>query len=79
MDQLVSTRHANFLHNEVPGVFIPESARQRIESAGEDGSRVGVELAVDLIESLKRWAGGVYLMPQFGRFDMIADIIEAVK
>ena len=76
---LVSSRHVNFLHHEVPGIFIPESARQRVESAGEDASRVGIELAVELINSIKSWAGGVYLMPQFGRFDMIAEIIEAAK
>jgi len=76
---LVSARHANFLDNEVPGISIPEVARARIEAAGEDASRVGVELAVDLIQQLKGWAGGVYIMPQFHRFDMIAEIIEAVK
>lgn len=76
---LVSTRHANFLHHEVPGVFIPEEAIQRIEAAGEEGARVGVELAVELIEQLKGWAAGIYMMPQFHRYDMAAEIIEAVK
>jgi len=76
---LVSARHANFLHHEVPGVFIPEEAIRRIEAAGEEGARVGVELAVELIEQLKEWAGGIYIMPQFHRYDMIAEIIEAVN
>ena len=76
---LVSVRHATFLHNEVPGVFIPEQAIQRIEAAGEEGARVGVELAVELIEGIKGWAQGIYMMPQFHRYDMAAEIIEAVK
>ena len=76
---LVNVRHANFLHNEVPGIFIPEEARKRVEAAGEDGARVGVELAVELIQQLKAWAGGVYLMPQFHKFDMVAEIIENVN
>jgi homocysteine S-methyltransferase len=76
---LVSAKHANFLHNEVPGIFIPQSARKRIEGAGENGVKVGVELTVELIEQIKGWAGGVYIMPQFHRFDMVAEIIEAVK
>jgi homocysteine S-methyltransferase len=75
---LVNVRHANFLHNEVPGIFIPEETRKRIEEAGENGSRVGVELAVDLIQELKAWADGVYIMPQFHKFDMVAEIIEMV-
>jgi 5,10-methylenetetrahydrofolate reductase len=76
---LVSGRHANFLHHEVPGVIIPESVRQRMEAAGEDGAKVGVELAVRLIEAVKPWAQGVYLMPQFSRYDLVAEIVEAVK
>lgn len=76
---LVSARHANFLHHEVPGVFIPDEARKRIESAGENGAKVGVELAVELIEGIKGWASGVYIMPQFHRYDMISEIIVAVK
>jgi homocysteine S-methyltransferase len=75
---LVSGKHANFLHHEVPGVFIPDEARERIESAGDGGMKVGVELAVDLIQNIKSWASGIYVMPQFHRYDMVAEIIEAV-
>ncbi|MGE5373767.1 MAG: bifunctional homocysteine S-methyltransferase/methylenetetrahydrofolate reductase [Bacteroidota bacterium] len=75
---LVSIRHANFLHHEVPGIFIPDATRTRIEAAGEEGARVGVEVAVELIDQLKTWAGGVYIMPQFHKYDMIAEIIEAI-
>jgi methionine synthase / methylenetetrahydrofolate reductase(NADPH) len=76
---IVSVRHANFLHNEVPGIFIPDETRQRIEEAGEDGAKVGVEVAVELIQQLKPWANGVYIMPQFHKFDMVAEIIERIK
>jgi homocysteine S-methyltransferase len=76
---LVNVRHANFLHNEVPGISIPEEARKRVESAGEHGAAAGVELAVELIQQIKAWAGGVYIMPQFHKFDMVAEIIEAIQ
>lgn len=76
---LVSTRHVNFLHHEVPGIFIPEGIRQRVDAAGEEGAKAGVEIAAELIDQLKAWAGGVYIMPQFNKFDMIAEIIESIK
>jgi len=76
---LVSVRHANFLHHEVPGIFIPDEARKRIESAGEDGVKAGVEIAVELADQIKAWAGGVYIMPQFHKYDMVAEIIEAIR
>ena len=76
---LVSERHASFLHNEVPGIFIPDEAIQRIKAAGDEGARVGVELAVELIEQMKGWVAGIYMMPQFHRYDMAAEITEAVS
>jgi methionine synthase / methylenetetrahydrofolate reductase(NADPH) len=76
---LVSVRHADFLHNEVPGIFIPEKTRRRIGDAGDNGAKVGVELAVELIHQLKPWAAGIYIMPQFHKFDMVAEIVEQVK
>ncbi|MDL1910340.1 bifunctional homocysteine S-methyltransferase/methylenetetrahydrofolate reductase [Chloroflexi bacterium CFX6] len=78
---LVSVRHANFLHHEVPGVFIPEEIRKRIEAAGEAerGVKAGVEIAVELVEQIKAWARGVYVMPQFHKYDMVAEIIEGIK
>lgn len=76
---LVSVKHANFLHNEVPGISIPDESRKRIEAAGDEGVKAGVEIAVELVEQLKAWAGGVYVMPQFHKYDMVAEIIEKVK
>ena len=76
---LVSVRHANFLHHEVPGIFIPDDMRKRIEAAGEDGAKAGVEIAVELANQFKDWAGGVYIMPQFHKYDMVAEIIEAIR
>jgi homocysteine S-methyltransferase len=76
---LVSVKHANFLHNEVPGISIPEETRKRIEAAGEDGVKAGIEITVELVEQLKAWAGGVYIMPQFHKYDMVAEIIEAIR
>ena len=46
---LVSTRHAEFLHNEVPGITIPDEAREAMRAAGERGSDVGIEMADALL------------------------------
>jgi methionine synthase / methylenetetrahydrofolate reductase (NADH) len=76
---LVSVKHANFLHNEVPGIIITEETRARMENAGEGAGREGIRIAAELIEQVKTWAQGVYIMPQFHRYDLVAEIIEAVK
>ncbi|HEY3311079.1 MAG TPA: bifunctional homocysteine S-methyltransferase/methylenetetrahydrofolate reductase [Anaerolineales bacterium] len=76
---LFSARHVNFLHHEVPGVFIPDAIRSRIEKAGEDGAREGVRITTELVEQIKTWAQGIYIMPQFHRYDVVAELIDAVK
>jgi homocysteine S-methyltransferase len=75
---LYSPRHAAFLHNEVPGIVIPEEIRTRIEHAGEHAPREGVLISIELVEQVKVWGGGIYIMPAFNRYDLAADIIEGL-
>jgi methionine synthase I (cobalamin-dependent)/5,10-methylenetetrahydrofolate reductase len=76
---LYSARHAAFLHNEVPGIQIPESIQTRIQKAGDHAPRIGVQVAIELLESLSEMVQGAYLMPPFSRYDMAAEIIEAIR
>jgi homocysteine S-methyltransferase len=76
---LYSARHAAFLHNEVPGISIPEAMQQRIRQASEAAQREGVRIALDLVEQMRDWAAGIYIMPQFNRYDLAAEIIEGVR
>ena len=73
---LYNYRHATFLHNEVPGVIIPEEMQLRVKEAGEQAPKMGVKIALELIAQMKTWAQGIYLMPQFSRFDLAAEIVE---
>jgi homocysteine S-methyltransferase len=73
---LYSSRHAAFLHNEVPGIHVPAEINARMVSAGEQSPQVGVQIALELIDQLKSFASGIYLMPQFGRYDLAAEIVE---
>jgi homocysteine S-methyltransferase len=75
---LLSVRHANFLHNEVPGIVIPAEARRRIEAAGDDAWRAGIDLAVELAGDLRAaGAAGLYVVPQLGRYDLAAELVES--
>jgi homocysteine S-methyltransferase len=76
---LYGSRHASFLHNEVPGIHIPSAIQQRIQRAGEKAPEKGVRIAVELLSELQGVVQGAYLMPPFGRYDMAAEIIEAIR
>jgi len=53
------------LHNEVPGITIPEPIQQRLADAGADAKRVGFELARSLVDGAREKAAGVYIIPPF--------------
>jgi methionine synthase / methylenetetrahydrofolate reductase (NADH) len=73
---LQSFRHADFLHNEVPGIQVPEWIRHRMHDAGNEGQKVGVELAQTLLAQCRNMASGVYLMPSFGRYENCLEVLE---
>ena len=76
---LYGVRHARFLHNEVPGITICPEVFERLERAGEDAPQEGVQIAVEMIEQLRPWASGIYLMPAFSRYDLAAEVVEATQ
>ncbi|CAN5526720.1 bifunctional homocysteine S-methyltransferase/methylenetetrahydrofolate reductase [soil metagenome] len=76
---LRSQRHAEFMHNEVPGIEIPRWLRERISSAPDDASalQIGIEEARKLAATIRGCAQGLYLMPPFGSAS-IAEKVMAV-
>jgi homocysteine S-methyltransferase len=76
---LASGRHAAFLHQEVPGILIPDEIRRRMDQADEKGAREGIKIAIELVHALSVDFNGIYLMPAFNRFDYAAEIIETIK
>ncbi len=75
---LHSFRHAEFLHNEVPGISIPEEVRVRMKAAGEKPLRVGVSMAQELLQEVRRRYAGAYLIPSFGRFEVAVEVLDAL-
>jgi 5,10-methylenetetrahydrofolate reductase len=55
------------LHNEVPGIIVPDSVQEALREAGPEGPRVGMEIARELIEASRDRAAGVYLVAPFKR------------
>ncbi len=77
---LVSARHAEFLHNEVPGIRVPEAVRKRMaaappERAAEEGLAIAREVAS---EALRRFPG-IYVPTPFHRCALVAQLVESVR
>jgi homocysteine S-methyltransferase len=76
---LHSTKHAEYLHNEVPGITIPKHIREAMRQAGEAGAKCGLELAEELLGELSDICQGTYLVPSFGRYDDMASLVGRLK
>lgn len=74
---LRSHKIALHLHNQIPGVFIPEKIMKRIEKAGDGVSEEGIQIALETIDIIKRFKGvnGIHLFT-FGCEKTVERIIK---
>jgi homocysteine S-methyltransferase len=76
---LHSSRHAEYLHNEVPGITIPDNVRARMRAAGDQGHEEGLQLAQELLSAARSMIQGVYLMPSYGRYDVVSKLTQLLQ
>jgi homocysteine S-methyltransferase len=77
---LYSHKNAEFLHNEVPGMSIPDEIRERMRRAGsgEKAQAEGVSIAQDAMVAARELGDGVYVMPPFNKVELAVRVIEAL-
>jgi homocysteine S-methyltransferase len=78
---LYSHRNAEFLHNEVPGMSIPDDIRERMRVAGsgERAQLEGVRIAQEATLAARELAQGVYIMPPFNKVDLAVRVMEGLR
>lgn len=75
---LASYRNAEFLHNEVPGMQVPESVRERMRKAGSGPAarKEGVAIAREMLSAVRHRVHGAYVMPPFERYELALEVID---
>lgn len=74
---LRSSRHAEFLHNEVPGISIPKDIRIRFEKfSGEEARAEGIAIAKETLVRIREIADGVCFMPPFGKYEIVEKLMS---
>jgi homocysteine S-methyltransferase len=78
---LVSYKNAEFLHNEVPGMQIPEAIRERMRKSppGPDARKEGVRIAREMLFSVRERVQGAYLMPPLGKYELALEVLDGLK
>jgi homocysteine S-methyltransferase len=76
---LVSERNAEYLHNEVPGITVPEAVRARMRGLEKEaGIKEGLAIAREFIDAVFDGAGGFYLIPPFGKYELALELIDHI-
>lgn len=79
---LASLRNAEFLHNEVPGMQIPEEILHRLRQAAtkEAQQAEGIAIAQEMLRqaAVHPRVRGIYLFPPFGRYESVLKVLEAM-
>jgi homocysteine S-methyltransferase len=75
---LASYRNAEFLHNEVPGMQVPEQIRERMRKAGGGaaGRKEGVAIAREMLAAVRGRVQGAYIMPPLERYELALEVVD---
>jgi len=78
---LASYRNAEFFHNEVPGMEVPQPIRDRLRpiTDRDKAAKIGVEIAAETLVKCAPKAQGAYIMPPFGRIELALQVIEIFR
>lgn len=75
---LASHRNAEFLHNEVPGMRIPDAVRERMRKAGTGPAarKEGVSIAREMLGAVRDRVAGAYVMPPLERYESALEVLD---
>jgi homocysteine S-methyltransferase len=64
------------LHNEVPGITVPDPVLSALQEGGSDAPAVGLRLARELVEGSRTRAAGIYVIPPFKQPTAALDLFD---
>ncbi|RUQ32541.1 bifunctional homocysteine S-methyltransferase/methylenetetrahydrofolate reductase [Peribacillus cavernae] len=79
---LTSSRNAEFIHNEIPGIKLPDDVRRAMAAAGSDPVKArteGIAIARNLVDAVMEKFKGIYLITPFLRYEMTAELSQYIR
>jgi len=73
---LTSYRLALRLHNEVPGIVVPQGLQDALEAAGPDAAAIGMANAKELIAAARERFDGVYVVAPYRRPTSVLELLS---
>jgi homocysteine S-methyltransferase len=66
------------VHNETPGIVVPEHVQERYRTAGANAPQVGIDVVHELIAQARDIAAGVYVVAPFRRPLGVLDVLDSL-
>ncbi|MCP6683497.1 bifunctional homocysteine S-methyltransferase/methylenetetrahydrofolate reductase [Bacillus nakamurai] len=79
---LTSSRNAEFIHHEIPGIKLSDGIREKMALAGEDKQKQkteGLAIAKSLLDTACELFNGIYLITPFLRSDLTSELASYIK
>jgi homocysteine S-methyltransferase len=78
---IISSRNAEFLHNEVPGIFVPEDLRKKLAQYEDviDQRKAALEYTARLVEDISSFVDGLYLISPLNKWEIVLDFVIQVR
>ncbi|MGG1676788.1 bifunctional homocysteine S-methyltransferase/methylenetetrahydrofolate reductase [Neobacillus sp. NRS-1170] len=76
---LISSKNAEFLHNEVPGIKIADTIREQMAALNDNpvqATRLGIDITKSLIDTALDLFNGIYLITPFLRYELTAELAQ---
>ncbi|PRO65968.1 bifunctional homocysteine S-methyltransferase/methylenetetrahydrofolate reductase [Alkalicoccus urumqiensis] len=79
---LVSSRNAEFLHHEVPGIQLTDSVREQMRALSGDreaSEAEGIRMAKELVDTAMKHFDHIYLITPFLRYNITAELTQHIR
>jgi homocysteine S-methyltransferase len=77
---LLNGRQAEFLHNEVPGIVVPDRVREQMAGKeGPEGRKEGIEVAKEVCRATMDLFPGVYLITPFLNYETTVELAHFIR
>jgi homocysteine S-methyltransferase len=67
------------LHNEVPGITVPEAVLERLRRAGAAAEEEGMALGRELLAGARERVAGAYLIPPFKQPEAVLGMLADAR
>jgi homocysteine S-methyltransferase len=78
---VTSYKNAEFLHNEVPGILVPDEVRESLArwTSVADQRKASVEMTQEFISKIARRVHGFYMITPRGHIELVTPLIGVAK